>query len=346
MVSNHPMLNIGSIKLDIPVIQAPLSGYTDWAMRYLAREFKTPLTFTGVMLAKSAANPKILKKPEFQPGMGEDAYPTGAQIMCTEASYMVTAAKALIDNGFDIIDLNFACPAPKVLRRRRGGSMLNRPDAVIEIYKRVRDAIDCPLTVKLRIGYGTGDESQEKFWKIVDSLAAEKVDALVIHGRTTLQKYTGKANWDIIKQVKQKHPDTKIIGSGDIHSPEDIINRMDETGIDGVLVARGAIGNPWIFSEVRALFEGKEMPAPPDVEEQGKVMLHHFSLLRKIYDPDKAVRYFRKFASKYCKRHPQRKNTQMEIFAANKETEFLAAMKNCYDLTMDDFNASTFEPRF
>ncbi len=339
------MLSIGSIKLDVPIMQAPLSGYTDWAMRYLAREFGAPLTFTGVMLAKSVINPKVLRKPEFKPGMGEDVYPTGAQILGREPEFMVQAAKLLVGIGYDMIDLNFACPAPKVLRRHRGGYLLKTPERVLDIYKQVRDAIQCPLTVKLRIGYGEGQESQENFWKIVDSLARENVDAMVIHGRTTLQKYTGKADWSRIAKVKEKYPHIKVIGSGDIYTAQDVVRRLDETKLDGILIARGAIGNPWIFPETRALIKATPMPEAPDVQELGRVMLHYFTLLKRIYPSDKAVRYFRKFAAGFCKRHPVRKKSQLRIYSSRNEEDFYRAIEETCGVKLDDFDNNKFEAR-
>jgi len=340
------MLRIGSIKLDVPIIQAPLSGYTDWAMRFLAKEFGAPLTFTGVMLAKSVINPKVLRKPEFQPGMGEDSFPTGAQILGREPEYMVEAAKQLEAIGYDMIDLNFACPAPKVLRRHRGGYLLKTPERTLDIYRQVRDAIKCPLTVKLRIGYGEGEQSQDCFWQIIDGLAKENADAIVIHGRTTLQKYTGKANWARIEEVKKKHPHINIIGSGDIYNAQDVANRLEETNLDGILIARGAIGNPWIFTETRALLEGKEIPAAPSIEELGKVMLHYFTMLKRIYPADKAVRYFRKFAAGFCKRHPIRKKSQIKIYTSNNEQEFYDAIKETCNVSIEDFDTSKFDARF
>ncbi len=321
------MLKIDKIKLQYPIVLAPLSGYTDGAMRRLCRYYGVELTFPGVMLAKSAANPRVLRKACFRPET--DEHPIGAQILGTEVEYMVKAAKDLVDAGFDMIDLNFACPAPKVLRRGRGGHMLNSPDAVIEIFENVRAAVSCPVSVKLRIGYSESNRSSDNFFDIATRLASGGADALVVHGRTTLQKYSGNANWEPIKKLKEMLPKTIIIGSGDIFQPEDVVSKMAYSGADGVLLARGVVGNPWLISETIDLLEGRKS-TPPAVEQVGRAMLLHLEMLFERYDPSKACRYFRKFAAQYCRRHPQRKQTQHYLFEANDEKELLPRIRECF----------------
>ena len=329
------MLKIGNIKLDMPVIQAPLSGYTDVAMRKLAREFTAPLTFTGVMLAKSCANPRVIRRQSFQP-WDDEPRPVGAQIMGRNPENMLAGAKALREVGFDLLDLNFACPAPKVLKRQRGGFMMQEPELVMDIFRRVRDIMDIPVTMKIRIGYGMGDENHDKFWQICDMAAAENIDALFIHGRTTLQKYAGAANWNLIKLVKEKYPNTPVIGSGDLFKAGDVIDKMNYSKCDGVIIARGAIGNPWIFPEIRELIQGKELPENPTIRQQGLVMLHHFNMLYNIYKSDKTIGYFRKFSARYARRHEDRKKVALALIKPAKKQEFYDVIKEHYGVTIDD----------
>ncbi len=321
-------MQIGEIKLKYPLVLAPLSGYSDVAMRRLCRRHGIELTFPGVMLAKSAANPKVLNKPFFLPP--PDEKPIGAQILGTEIGYMVKAAKDLQDVGYDLIDINFACPAPKVLRRGRGGSLLKNPDAVLDIFCRVREVVKLPLTVKLRIGYDSSAASLDNYFDIACRIAAEGADAIVVHGRTTVQKYSGKADWQPIIRLKELLPNTTIIGSGDIFKPEDAIQKLKQTPVDGVLIARGAVGNPWLISETIALLAGQEKPAAPTVEQVGRAMLSHLEMLFENYDADKATRYFRKFSAQYCRRHPQRKKTQIYLFEANDRAQLLPRIKECF----------------
>jgi len=322
-------LKQGSLTFDVPFFQAPLSGYSDYAMRTLARDFGCPFTFAGVMLAKSASHPKVIAKRAFRPY--EDEHPVGAQILGAEPGVMVEAAKALVGAGYDLIDLNFACPATKVLRRGRGGALLGEPKMAIEIYERVREAIDRPVTVKIRIGYGKGDGSQENFWQIAEGLCERGIDGITVHGRSVLQLFRDKADWNIVRRLKEKYPATTIIGSGDLLSSDAAFEKFKASKVDGLCIARGAVGNPWIFRELAALFEGKEKPAPPTLQEQREVISKHFEMVCELYTKKKAVRYLRKFLAQYVRLHPQRKNVQADFFKVKNSDQFLAAIKKWYE---------------
>jgi len=323
------MLKIGSLILEAPFIQAPLSGYSDYAMRRLGLDFGVPLTFSGVMLAKSAAHPKLLTKPAFKPY--DDEHPVGAQILGDDPATMAKAAKALEGAGYDLIDLNFACPAPKVLRRQRGGYLLKETETVMEIYSRVRDAVTCPVTMKLRTGFDSSRESYDNFHQIVAEACRQKVDALTIHGRSVVQKFAGAVDWDLIAEIKHRFEGTTIIGSGDLFEAQTTIQRLKETKIDGVLIARGAIGNPWIYQSLNAVWAGKPAPNNPSLAEQAQVMRKHFEMICRLYDPIKAVRYFRKFLVRYCKFHPKRKHAQKALLAADDEENLLVEIKRWYE---------------
>ncbi len=323
----NKQLKLGNITLDTPFIQAPLSGYTDRAMRNISRRHGVPFTFAGVMLAKSCCHPKVIKQKSFLPG--EDEHPVGAQLLGTDPAMMTQAARALCELGYDLIDLNYACPAPKVLRRERGGYLLNTPELAIEIFHRVREAISCPLTVKIRIGYNS-PTNNDNFWQICDALTPAGLDGLAIHGRAVTCRFRGQANWDIVAQAKQRYCQTTILGSGDIMSAADIAGRLEQTGIDGIVVARGAIGNPWIFSEARALLNGEPMPEQPSLAEQGQTILDHFNGLLELYDAKKTIGYFRKFAVNYARRHPERNKVRRELVAVKNCEEFYRTVKNWY----------------
>jgi tRNA-dihydrouridine synthase B len=322
------LLKFGNLELDVPFFQAPLSGYTDRAMRVLAKEFGSPLSFTGVLLDKIALHPAAVRKLGLAPQ--EDEHPVGAQILGSDPVKMALAAVNFERIGFDIIDLNFACPAPKVLRRGRGGAMLDDPAKIREIYRRVRDSVKCPLTMKLRIGHGNGEENREMFWQICENAVADGIDGIVIHGRTVLEKYRGKSNWEILAEVKRKFPETTIVGSGDMFEAKEIVKRINESGVDGVIIARGAIGNPWLFQELRAIYEGRDDYLPPTLAEQGKVILRHYEMIAERLHGIKGIRYFRKFAVGYCKRHPQRKDSQMAIINVRNRDQIYAAVKEWF----------------
>jgi len=318
------MLRIGNIVLDVPYFQASLSGYSDYAMRTIARDCGAPLVFAGAMLAKSVIHPKVFNNPLFKPG--DEEHPIGAQLLGEDAEIMARAAKVVWKAGYDLIDLNFACPAPKVIRRKRGGFLLNEPDKVMEIYDAVRKAVDCPVTMKLRTSFD--NKSYDNFWDISSRAVDGKVDALIVHPRAVCQRFSGEADWQFLREVKKRFPHTIIFGSGDLFSADTIRNNIRDSGVDGAAIARGAIGNPWIFNQLRA---GNNFIAPT-LEQQGQVILKHFNLVCKLYEHKKAIRYFRKFAVAYCKLHPLRKKAQKALFSAKTAEEFLAAVEQWYGL--------------
>lgn len=318
------MLKIGDIILDVPYFQASLSGYSDYAMRTAARDCGAPLTFAGVFLAKSAIHPRVFNGPLFKPG--DDEHPIGAQLLGEDPEIMARAAKMVWNAGYDLIDLNFACPAPKVIRRKRGGFLLNEPDKALEIFNAVRESVDCPVTIKLRTSFD--NEPYDNFWKICSGAVEGGVNAIIVHPRTVCQRFTGRANWDFLAEVKKQFPRTIIFGSGDLFSADTIKNNIKNAGIDGAVIARGAIGNPWIFRQLR---EGDNFVSPT-LEEQGRVISKHFSLLRKLYEDKKAVTHFRKFAIAYCKLHPQRRKAQKPLLSAKTAGEVLALVNQWYGL--------------
>jgi len=322
-------LKLGNLRLDVPFFQASLSGYSDYAMRTLARRFGCPFALTDVMLAKSVAHPQVLAKACFRPG--PDEHPVGAQILGKTPATMAKAARDLVAAGYDAIDLNFACPAPKVLRRGRGGALLNCPDTVIEILKAVRDSVQCPVLMKLRIGTNRTAQAQENFWEIVTRSLEHGVDAFVIHGRTVAERFRGKADWDALAAVKARFPHATVIGSGDIFDPAAAVELLKRTGLDGFVVARGAIGNPWIFRDLRCLWEGRPMPPPPDLAEQRLIMLEHLDRVLQGYPEKVGISYFRKFMMYYSRRHPQRKQVVVSLIGAKTRAEVEAGIDTWYN---------------
>ncbi|MBN1766219.1 MAG: tRNA-dihydrouridine synthase family protein [Sedimentisphaerales bacterium] len=322
------MITFGKLTLDMPFFQAPLSGYSDQPMRLLALEYGAPLVFSGLMLDKSALYPKVLEKPLYV--IGKHEHPIGGQLLGNEPEMMGRAAGRLEEFGYDLIDLNFACPVPKVIMKERGGFLLTQPGRVIEIIREVRKAISCPLILKLRIGYDHSELGREEFWQICAAASGEGVDGLVVHGRSVVQRYRESADWEVIGRVKSRFPGMTVIGSGDVYKAEDVVERLKDYPVDGVLIARGAIGNPWIFPEARALMEGKPKPEAPSLAEQGGIMRRHFEMILEQYPARKAIPYFRKFTVGYCKRHPQRKKVMMELLTAKTAEQVLVGIRKWY----------------
>jgi len=308
------MVTLDTIRLDIPVIQAALSGYSDLAMRRLARDFGAPMTFSSLMLDKTAVHLKVWRKGAFI--LGEDEQPIGGQLLGNEPEMMARAAEIMVEKGYDLIDLNFACPAPKVLARKRGGHFLKEARKAVEIISQVRAKIEIPVTVKLRTSYYQNDVEREAFWAICEGAVKEGIDGLFVHGRAVEQRYRDRADWEVIREVKQRFPETIVFGSGDLFTATEALSRLKESEVDGVTIARGAIGNPWIFRELRELFNGVHNGRPPNVTEVGKVMERHFDMILDLHEPPKAITYYRKFCVGYCRRHPQRKKSLLALMAA------------------------------
>ncbi len=323
-------MQIGTLTLSMPFIQAALAGYTDYPMRRLAHQFGCPLTLTGVMLDRVALHPKAMRQQKFLPY--PDEHPVAAQILGDDPAIIAQAAVVFEQTGYDMIDLNFACPVQKVLRRQRGGYLMQKPALVRQAIRLTRERIRCPLGIKIRIGFDHSPASEDDFWSICQAAADEGVDLLTIHGRTVDQKYKGKADWLPIAAVKQRFPALTVFGSGDIFDVDTALQRRAECGIDGVVAARGAVGNPWIFSALLARWQGKPAPQPPTLSEQAQVMLEHFECVCRVAHVEKAVPYFRKFTAGYSKHHPERKKTLLSLMAARTRQQLIAAIKDAYGI--------------
>ena len=298
------MLRIGRLELDFPVVQAALSGYSDLAMRRVARLHGAAFTFDEVVLDKLVLLPG--KHQRRLLNVAPDDHPVGGQLMGSEPDSVAQAADAMARAGYDCVDLNFACPVRKVLSRGRGGALLGRPEIALEIVRSVCDAVAgrCPVTVKLRSGLDDTDQSERRFFAIVDGAFEIGVDAAVVHPRTVEQRYVGPSRWDLLARVKKHVGDRVILGSGDLFCAEDVVRMLEQTGVDGVTLARGCIGNPWIFRDCRALLAGEPLRPPPDVVEQGRTLAQHLVWIIDLHGERRGCRIMRKFAIGYAQLHP------------------------------------------
>jgi tRNA-dihydrouridine synthase B len=299
-------LSIGPFRLDFPVVQAALSGYSDMPMRLIARRLGATYTLCEVMLDKFIVQLKPRRRNRHYLEVHDEEHPTGGQLMGADPEVFAPAALRLVESGFDVIDINFGCPVKKVLGRCRGGFHLSQPAVALEIVSRVRDAVPAaiPVTVKMRRGIDDSAESREKFFEIFDGAFGLGVAAITVHGRTVTQRYDGPSRWEFLRELKEIAGDRVVLGSGDLFSPQACLDMIRCTGVDGVTVARGAIGNPWIFSQARALATGKPLPNPPSLHEQREVICEHYRLAEELYGADRCLPDMRKFAIKYARLHP------------------------------------------
>jgi nifR3 family TIM-barrel protein len=302
-------LIIGSVKLGSPFVQAALSGYSDRPMRLIARQFGASYSLCEVMLDQFLVTVKEGRnRNRHFLHISDDERPVGGQLMGAEPEQFAAGAKKLVQAGFDIIDINFGCPVKKVLGRCRGGFHLSQPEVALEIVRRTREAVpaEIPVTVKMRRGLDDSAESREKFFTILDGAFEAGVAAITVHGRTVQQRYIGPSRWQFLSDVKRHvGPAKTILGSGDLFTPQACLEMLRQTGVDGMTIARGAIGNPWIFQQCLALAAGQPLPPAPSLFEQRNVMLEHFRLAEELYGGERAGPHMCKFGIKYAALHPQ-----------------------------------------
>jgi tRNA-dihydrouridine synthase B len=326
-----PPLRIGNIEIGFPVVQAALSGYSDAAMRIIARRLGAPYTLCEVLLDQFVVTAGHSKKHR-RLHVADEEHPVGGQLMGANPIDFAPAAQRLVAAGFDVIDINFGCPVKKVLGRCRGGFLLGQVETALEIVTRVREAVPphVPVTVKMRRGLNDTAESREKFFAIFDGAFQRGVAAITVHGRTVEQRYVGPSSWDFLREVKQHAGDRTVLGSGDLFTPQACIEMLRDTGVDGVTVARGAIGNPWIFGQAQALAVGLPLPVPPSLHQQRSVIEEHYRLAAEIYGPEACGRQMRKFGIKYSRLHPESLAVRDAFIAVHRTHELAQVLDRFY----------------
>jgi nifR3 family TIM-barrel protein len=310
-------------------VQAALSGYSDAAMRILAREYGCPYTINEVVLDKLVAvGGKRMRRLLAIP---PEDHPVWGQLMGSEPEQFAAAADEMVRIGYNVIDINFGCPVKKVLGRCRGGFLLSVPEQAAEIIRRVFEAVAgrTPVTLKMRRGMDDSAESEASFFQVLDAAFEIGVAAVTVHGRTVKQRYVGPSNWEFLARVKHYAGERTILGSGDLFSAEDCVRMLRETGVDGCSIARGAIGNPFIFREVRALLGGNEL-APPSISEQRCALERHFGLMCRFHGEAVAGPLLRKFGVRYCELHPCHAEVKMAFLAVKNGDEWRAMLDRWY----------------
>ncbi|TWT73977.1 tRNA dihydrouridine synthase [Allorhodopirellula solitaria] len=326
-------LKIGNVEIGFPVVQAALSGYSDLPMRVIARRHGATYSVCEVMLDQFLLSLTKRQKTKHFLDIADEEHPVGGQLMGAEPEQFSLGAMKLVEAGFDIIDVNFGCPVKKVLGRCRGGFHLSQPSVAIDILKRTRDIVppEIPVTVKMRRGIDDSPEARDQFFEILDGAMAAGLSAATVHGRTVAQRYIGPSRWEFLREVTQHvHSGFKILGSGDLFSAEDCLAMIRQTGVDGVTVARGAIGNPWIFEQARRLAKGESLPPPPTLAEQAAVMREHFKLCEQTYTVERAPLLMRKFCIKYSQNHPDYENVRLAFPKLKTREDFESALATHY----------------
>lgn len=286
-------LKIGNVELANPYILAPMAGVTDLPFRLLCKEQGAGLLCMEMISAKAIQynnkNTKALL--EIHP----EEEPVSLQLFGSEPDVISEIAKRIEELPFAILDINMGCPVPKIVRNGEGSALMNQPKLVHEIVSKTVKAIQKPVTVKIRKGFNEESINAVEIAKIIEDAGAA---AVAVHGRTREQYYSGKADWDIIRQVKEA-VSIPVIGNGDVVSGESALAMMRETGCDGVMIGRGAQGNPWVFSELVEYEKTGVMPARPSNEELKEMMLRHARLQIQYKGEYLGIREMRKHVSWY-----------------------------------------------
>lgn len=316
------MFKIGKLKLKSNLILAPMAGISDLPFRLLNRRFGCELAFIEMVNVRSLSY-KMPKTKKILFSSDEDR-PLGIQILGCEEEFILKALDILSSYEYDVLDFNAACPVKKVTRRGEGAGLLKDPKKLHKLLKIIVKNTIKPVTVKIRTGWNRDSINAREV-----ALASQDagVSALFIHGRDKEQGYSGRVDYSIISGVK-KALNIPLIASGDIFSPEGAKKMLDETGCDGLLVARGGLGNPWIFSEIKEFLKNGKLIKRPGQEEIADIILRHFNSCVDFYGPAYGVKRFHKFFGWYTKGIQNVRTLRERSFRVKTKSEMLEVIRS------------------
>jgi len=286
---------IGKVIIANPVIAAPMAGISDRAFRLLAAEQGCGLVCTEMISDQALiyGNPKT----NMLLNLTGETKPVSVQLFGSKVTYMVQATEIATARGADIIDINMGCPTLKIVKNGEGAALMRRPDLAAEIVAAVVAHTDCPVTVKMRKGW---DETEQNAVSLARSVVQAGAAAVTVHGRTREQFYSGEADWQIIRQVREVVT-VPVIGSGDVRTPQDAARMLEETGCQGVMIGRAALGNPWIFGHTLNYLANHELKPLPTLAQRQQMAIRHYHLLVKIKGEHIANLEMRKHLAWYIK---------------------------------------------
>ncbi len=291
-------LKIGNVTLEGNLLLGPMAGVTDLPFRLLCKEKGADLVYTEMVSAKGIQYNN--KNTESLLQIHEQERPVALQLFGADPVILSETAKRIEHRNFDILDINMGCPVPKVVNNGEGSSLMKNPKLVGEIVRMVSSAITKPLTVKIRKGFHETDNNAVEVAKIAEENGAA---AVAVHARTREQYYSGKADWEVIRDVKEAIT-IPVIGSGDIFTPEDAKGMLEQTGCDGIMMARGTRGNPWIFEQIKAYLSQGILLTRPSFDEVKEMILRHAGLSVDYKGEFIGIREMRKHVAWYTTGYP------------------------------------------
>jgi nifR3 family TIM-barrel protein len=314
-------MEFADIKLENKVFLAPMAGVTDMPFRVICREQGCGLVYTEMVSAKGMHYNDIKSKALTR--IAEDEKPAAVQIFGSDPDILAEIAKQLDDSDACLIDINMGCPAPKITKNGEGSALMKRPDLVGQIVRAVSSASSKPVTVKIRKGWDDSSINAVEIAKIAEDNGAK---AITVHGRTREQYYSGKADWGIIKKVKEA-VSIPVIGNGDIFSPKEAQRMLKETNCDAIMVGRGAQGNPWIFKKMLHYFETGEILPDPTPEEKIKMIIRHMEMLVELKGMHIGICEMRKHIAWYIKGLKNATFVKEKVFRLTSKDEIISLLE-------------------
>lgn len=315
-------LKISKLEFENNVFLAPMAGVTDIAYRKICSEMGCGLTYTEMVSAKALYYGSEKTEELFR--ISDEEGRAAVQIFGSEPLIMAKACEIFNkDDKICIIDINMGCPAHKIIKNGEGSALMKNPKLAADIVREVKKATFKPVTVKFRKAFDENSINAVDFAKIIEEAGA---DAITVHGRTAVQMYTGTADWNIIKAVKE-NVNIPVIGNGDVFSPEAGLRLINETNCDGIMIARGALGNPWIFNQIRDNIKSGSYSYPSD-SEKIDMCIKHYKTALKYYNEGKVVREMRKQVAWYIKGIKNCTEIKCMVNTASSSEEAIEILKN------------------
>jgi len=325
-------MRLGNLQFEHPIFLAPMSGISDYPFRRIAKEHGCSLVFTEMVSAEG-----LLRKGESFLKIGENEHPVSVQLFGSKPGILAKAAQMAESMGADAIDINMGCPAKQVVEAGAGVDLMRFPEKVKEILTEVRRGVKSPLTIKIRSGWDGEHINAVEISKIAEDCG---VNAIAIHPRTKVQGFHGLADWDLIREVKRATC-LPVIGNGDITTPSLAEKMIEETGCDGVMIGRGALGNPWIFS-LKNSRSREEGPAPVSLEERQKMIHYHFMLVQAYYGEKWAVKKFQKHVYWYTKGFPNCASFHSRLSGLRERDALFDAIHSYFDFVQRRISCQPF----